>query len=547
MLHRVTYTGCTKRMDVLTRAVLFVMPLIVCACPGPVEPNASPSAQINSPTGGSEFVEGDAVTFRGSASDPEDGTLSGSSLVWTSTQDGELGTGTLLSRSDLSVGAHTIALKATDSDGSTGTAQVSITIAANQPPVVTISTPADGAVYVDGDEVTLTGSATDPEDGTLSGSSLVWSSSRHGDLGTGTALSRSDLSVGDHTITLTATDTKGSEGTAQVSVTIVDNQVPVVTITSPSDGAEYVEGDEVTFNGSASDPEDGVLTGSSLVWSSNLDGELGTGAPLSRSDLSVGAHTITLTATDSKGNVGTTQVSITVDANQAPTTIIDEPEDGNVFLEGEAVTLTGSAIDPEDGTLSGSSVIWSSDRDGEIGTGTSLTLSTLSVGEHSITLTATDSKGSSASANVSLTVTELEIRTVTESTVATVGSEVEVALEIRRSDATLPVLGVNGVVTWESSLGSLVAGTPAGALWGGNLVTNEDSPGELRFAGVAAAGVAGQTVQVLTFSVQVDAPGVITFLPTLSELQLIDPATGDTVSLLGAVHTVTTAATLTGQ
>jgi hypothetical protein len=89
------------------------------------------------------------------------------------------------------------------------------------------------------------------------------------------------------------------------------NQSPVVTISAPPDGATFDEGESITFIGSASDDEDGDVT-ASLVWVSSLDGEIGTGASFSRSDLSGGVHTTTATATDSGGRSGSDQIDVTV-------------------------------------------------------------------------------------------------------------------------------------------------------------------------------------------------------------------------------------------
>ena len=55
-----------------------------------------------------------------------------------------------------------------------------------------------------------------------------------------------------------------------------------------------------------------VITGAGLVWTSSLDGQIGTGTSFSRSALSVGNHTITLKATDSDGQMGTASVTLTV-------------------------------------------------------------------------------------------------------------------------------------------------------------------------------------------------------------------------------------------
>ncbi|MFC1728165.1 beta strand repeat-containing protein [Nanoarchaeota archaeon] len=77
------------------------------------------------------------------------------------------------------------------------------------------------------------------------------------------------------------------------------NLAPNATITNPLTGSQYQNGSAIVFNGTGVDLEDGNLTGASLVWTSDLDGALGTGNGLSVSTLTIGNHTITLTATDS--------------------------------------------------------------------------------------------------------------------------------------------------------------------------------------------------------------------------------------------------------
>lgn len=103
----------------------------------------------------------------------------------------------------------------------------------------------------------------------------------------------------------------------------------------------------------------------------------------------------------------TASTAFTVDCsggNQPPTVSIVSPAEGSVFGEGEAVTFQGSAEDPEDGSLSDEAFVWTSDVDGQIGTGRTVTVSSLSVGPHVVTLTATDSRGATGTADVSITV-----------------------------------------------------------------------------------------------------------------------------------------------
>ena len=182
----------------------------------------------------------------------------------------------------------------------------------NQPPVATIQTPAAGTSFAQGETISFTGSATDPEYGALTGASLVWTSSLDGQIGTGTSFSSSTLSVGTHTITLTVTDPREAVGTISISITVLANQAPTTVVSAPANGATFDEGETVTFTGSATDPEDGALTGVALVWSSNIDGQIGTGGSFTRDDLSPGTHTINLTATDSEGASGITSFVIII-------------------------------------------------------------------------------------------------------------------------------------------------------------------------------------------------------------------------------------------
>jgi glucose/arabinose dehydrogenase len=191
------------------------------------------------------------------------------------------------------------------------------------------------------------------------------------------------------------------------------NDPPTAHITQPTGVLTVAESAAVIFKGNASDPEDGALSGASLAWSSNLNGALGTGDSIQITTLSAGNQVVTLTATDSKGITATATVSLTVTpfvpGNQPPQVTISAPAPGAVVTQGAPVTFTGSAIDPEDGALTGAALAWSSSLDGPLGTGTSITTSGLSLGQHQITLTATDNGSLSASATLTLTVTVVQI------------------------------------------------------------------------------------------------------------------------------------------
>ena len=86
----------------------------------------------------------------------------------------------------------------------------------NQPPTVSITTPAHGATFETGATITFAGTATDPEDQDLS-STIEWTSDRDGLIGTGASIDAS-LSDGAHVITASVTDSGGATATAAVTI-----------------------------------------------------------------------------------------------------------------------------------------------------------------------------------------------------------------------------------------------------------------------------------------------------------------------------------------
>ena len=181
------------------------------------------------------------------------------------------------------------------------------------------------------------------------------------------------------------------------------NTAPTVSITAPADGSSFDEGVSITFTGSANDAEDGDIS-ANLAWTSDLDGSIGSGASFSTSALSVGAHTITASVTDSGGLQGSDSITVTISAvNTAPTVSITAPADGSSFDEGVSITFTGGANDAEDGDIS-ANLAWTSDLDGSIGSGASFSTSALSVGTHTITASVTDSGGLQGSDSITVIV-----------------------------------------------------------------------------------------------------------------------------------------------
>jgi len=179
--------------------------------------------------------------------------------------------------------------------------------------------------------------------------------------------------------------------------------VPQVCIASPADGLVVNSGTSVTFQGIASDPEDGDLS-ASIVWTSNIQAGEFSGAGFTTGGLADGVHTITATVTDSNSNTSTDSITVTV-SDTLPVLSIDGAADGSVFNSGSIVTLQRTATDAEDGDIS-EDIVWTSDLQVGSATGSSLSTDLLIDGVHTITATITDFLGNVVVDTITVTVSD---------------------------------------------------------------------------------------------------------------------------------------------
>lgn len=164
------------------------------------------------------------------------------------------------------------------------------------------------------------------------------------------------LPPGEHQITFSATDSGGLTAKASVSVTVINTPPEKPTIFLPGNGSTFSAGCETDFLGQAYDLEDGFITGTGLVWSSNLDGQIGTGSEFKAGFVNPGSHVVRLTATDSVGGSAFEEKLITVlpaGSGCGPTARIVSPpyqewKGAMAIVNGAQVTFVGTAEDAED-------------------------------------------------------------------------------------------------------------------------------------------------------------------------------------------------------
>ncbi len=200
----------------------------------------------------------------------------------------------------------------------------------------------------------------------------------------------------------------------------VHNNAPVVSITSPGEGASVVEGESLSFAAKVVD-EQSEIAELSLSWTldgtARLDGESSVSGDtvllVPAGAFTPGEHVVALVAIDPQGESGTDSISFSVIENGVPTVSFLSPADGLAYLAGEPISVDVAFDDADEPDLAKLALTWSGsatdgaslpsnpDSDGHA----RLVLSP-AVGAHSLSVTAQDSHGATASALVTFSVVE---------------------------------------------------------------------------------------------------------------------------------------------
>lgn len=279
-------------------------------------------------------------------------------------------------------------------------------------------------------------------------------------------------------------DPVGAAALVSLEVEVIDDLPPTATITSPVGEGPWYSDRPVPMDALVSDAEDDPTT-LAVRWVSSLDPDLAAtatidadGAVHGYATLTEGTHALEFFVEDSAGQVATDDVLLTVGPpNRAPTCALALAPDGGVSVPGATVLLEGSVLDadlPAPRLVAG----WESSADGPLGTSTpdadgkvSLSLSTLSIGVHTLSLWAEDELGERCTAEMPWTVNTpptLVIAAPLDGDVVNDGEELLFLANVEDVEDDPDAL----FVTWTSDLDGLLAEGTADA--GGRSVFSLD-------------------------------------------------------------------------
>ena len=232
------------------------------------------------------------------------------------------------------------------------------------------------------------------------------------------------------------------DGTEVSSVAMSAND-PAVTVTGPTSGQAFNNGDVLNLSWSGSDFDGDKLyfrvyystDGGTTYEVLSVETESTKGSiPVSKLKGSSQARIGVSVSDGTRSSFAETPVFSV--AGHSPEVKIQTPKSGTVFAEKQGFLLDASGFDFEDGGLASSAFSWVSSLDGNLGRGEFLVLSAedLTSGSHTITVVARDSDGMTATASVNIIISDRNMLPVANDDEAFGGLEGEIEIDILAND-----------------------------------------------------------------------------------------------------------------
>jgi len=245
--------------------------LVAVSTPVVFRVNQPPTVRLLAPAYGAAFVTTDTIRLAALPADI-DGTIaavrfySGTTLLATTTASPYV-----FDWTGMSTGTYTLSARAEDDDGASGVssaAVITVNLPDNKLPVVAVTDPTDGALFVTDVthgrpiDITVRAAATD-EDGTIVTVAFYLDGvHRHDDPDAPYTWTWTRVASGTYVLSARATDDRGGVRiSSQVTITVIErpNDPPSIALTAPADGAVFRHTAAIVVQADAADP-DGHIT-----------------------------------------------------------------------------------------------------------------------------------------------------------------------------------------------------------------------------------------------------------------------------------------------
>ncbi len=329
-------------------------------------PNSTPECEITAPESESAGPEGEEVVFQAQVWD-NDVQADWLTVAWASDKDGELGTSTptsdgevLFSYGDLSVATHTITMTVQDEVGASCTDHLLYTV--GTPPSISLLSPSSGEVYNEGETVTFSAEVSDGED-QPDEIGLTWETDLAGVFSTQGATSSgeasfqsSELAAGDHSLTVTATDSDGLDDSALADFTV--NALPTAPSVTITPDPATTEDDLLATATGSSDPDASGTVSYAYAWyEAGVLSSASSAASFPASATSRGlTYKVVVTPSDGLGDGEPGEAEITI-GNSVPS-LSSATISPNPAVAGDSLSCSASGWYDADGDADASTYAW---------------------------------------------------------------------------------------------------------------------------------------------------------------------------------------------
>jgi hypothetical protein len=293
---------------------------------------APPTVVITTPTTAATWTAtGTPLALAGTSAD----NVGVKSVKWTNAATGGSGTASGTTSWSASIplasGQNVITVTARDAAQNAGTDTITVTYNApdTTPPTATITSPTTSTSYcTPGSPVALGGTASDSRGVTA----VTWSNAATGTSGTAAGTTSWSASIplvpGGNFLTIAAQDAAGNKGTDSITVAFnpADTAPPTVQIQAPIAETSFsTTSTPIALGGAAAD--NASVAG--VAWRNAANGASGTATGAASWSASVplvaGENRITVTATDSTGNVGSDSITVDFQDSRGISHLPDQP------------------------------------------------------------------------------------------------------------------------------------------------------------------------------------------------------------------------------